>query len=161
MSTLGTGTLGSGTLGWALSAIQFLAGNLKLYSYLPAGTTVTATSTTLIESGLAVVLSANTTYHINSVTYNTANGDGIKLKYAYSGTVVDGAMLFTNYATGTAEATAINATLADTGVDGVIKVEGIVRTGSAGKLSLQFAKYTDTTDDTPLQPGSFIVATPI
>jgi len=136
-----------------------ISSNGKLHSYLTGS--MTATSTSFIESGLGFALAANTTYHINSVTYNSANGDGIKLNYAYSGTVVDGTMFYTNYVTGAADAVAVNGTLVDTGVDGVIKVEGVVRTGSAGKLTLQFAKYTDVTSDTPLQPGSFLVATPL
>lgn len=140
----------------------FIRGKIKLHSYLPTSTTVTATSTTLVESGIALSLAANTTYYINSVTYNNSNGDGIKLKYYYTGTIVDGTLFSVGYLNSSAEPLSVTGgVLVNTSVDGIIKVEGIIRTGSVGILSLQFAKATDVGSDTPLQPGSFLAATPL
>ena len=130
----------------------------KLSSYLTSD--VTATTTTLIDSGLIVWLAANSTYHINSVIHTNANGDGTKLKFLYSGTLASSLLLESTSVVSSGNAVAINSTeLLSTAVDEVWYVSGIVRTGASGKLYVQFAKNTDVTDDTPMAAGSYLVAT--
>lgn len=129
----------------------------KLHSYLATGVSVTATSTTYIDSGLSIVLAPNSTYYITSATANTSNGDGIRLKYLYSGTIVDGRLF---YGTAAAEC-AVGDEIISTTVDGIVFVTGIIRTGTAGKFYIQFAKYTDVGTDTPIIPGSYLVAIPL
>lgn len=132
-------------------------GEKPSHSYLAS--TVTATSTSYIDSGLIVYLAANSTYYIQSLLNTTANGDGIRYKYNFTGTVVTNGLNMQEAVSGLIQQLTFNAENTNTKVDEIIEVRGLVRTGSGGKLYVTFRKNTDVTDDTPIVAGSHVVAT--
>lgn len=125
------------------------------YSYLSA--LVTSTDTTLIESGLSLQLAANSVYDFRATVYSWANGDGTKLRVSYTGGLVKD-LFFTRTSAGSSEMYAVGDTITNLGVDQIFWFNGLLHTKSAGRLYIEFAKNTDTTDDTPLAAGSFLLA---
>lgn len=136
--------------------LNSLRNDARLISYLAA--TVTATTTTLGESGLEVFLGGESTYEVSCVLANSANGDGMKFKLLYSGTTETNKFSEIHGQSPGGNSFSLGDTLTDTQVDQVWHILGVIRTKSPGRLYLQFAKNTDVSDDTPLLVGSYIAA---
>ena len=132
------------------------ATDLVLGSYLKAS--VTATSTAYIDSGLAIQLAANTAYYVSCSWANTSAGDGMQWRFQYTGTT-SSYLIVPLYAKTTGQyPSAIGIKQVTTTNDESCVAHGLIRTGTAGTLYVQFAKNTDVTTDTTLAAGACLVA---
>lgn len=136
--------------------LNTLRNDARLMSYLAAE--VTATTTTLGESGLEIFLGGESTYEVSCVLANVANGDGMKFKLLYSGSTETSKFSELHGQSPGGTTFSLGDTLTDAQVDQQWHILGVIRTKTPGRLYLQFAKNTDVTDDTPLQIGSYLAA---
>lgn len=136
--------------------LNSLRNDARLISYLEA--TVTATTTTLVPTGMEIFLGGESTYEITCVLANIANGDGMKYRLSYSGVAQLGRFGEQKAVSNDGMAFTLGDTVTDTQADQVWTILGVIRTRSPGRLYVEFAKNTDVTDDTPLLAGSYIAA---
>lgn len=132
----------------------------RLHSYLSSP--VTATTTVSGPTGIEIALAANTTYRIEGLFANTANGDGMRHQLIHIGSAAPtGTVIWEDHVTlGTWETKPIGGTpFGVSTTDGLISVSGIIRTGPPVKLLVYYSKITDVGDDSPLLSGSYLVAT--
>ena len=128
----------------------------QLTSYLSS--TVTATSTSNIESGLSIVLAPNSTYDLHALLSTGANGDGIRYALHFDGIALINGLVYSEWRTGITELMQLNTLNTNTNSDEIIEIRGLVRTSLGGRMYIYFRKNTDVTDDTPMYAGSYLLA---
>lgn len=133
-----------------------LSTSAKTVSYLES--TVTATSTAFIPTGLSLSLAANSVYHITFVGYADYDTDAIRYKLVYSGSLVQD-KLYVTKEDGTPSRSVVGTAVTElTSNLEVLRTGGLLVTGTAGILTVEICKYFDfTATDSSLEAGSYLL----
>lgn len=121
-------------------------------------TPVTATSTSFVDSGIALQLAPNSVYHVTFVGYWDYDTDGIRYSVNYSGTLSQDRLYFTREDGSSGQGTANSAVPELTLNAETTRCEGLLVTSTAGKLYVEFCKYFDFGTDSTIKAGSYLVA---
>ena len=133
----------------------------KSQTYSILTSSVTATDTNFVDTGLALYLAPNTAYRITFIGYCSWDTDGARYKFVYTGALVHDDLYVTKE-DGTPSKTTVGTAIPEiTSTVEVIKSEGLLVTSTGGTLYVQLAKYFDFGVDTSILEGSHLIATPL
>lgn len=130
-------------------------------AYSLLSSSVTATSTSFVDTGLAVELSPNTAYKVTFVGYCDWDTDSLRYKIVYSGTLTNSDLYVTKEDGLPSKSTVGTAIPELTSNVEVIRAEGLLVTSTAGNLYVQISKYFDLGADSQILAGSYLIATPL
>lgn len=128
----------------------------QLTSYLSSDLGVN--SVTIAESGLSIQLAANCAYYVDLMASVESDGDGMQYRLQPTGTARVTGMTYTEAWTDVTAPFALSSTYAFPSKTTVFMAQGIVITGSAGRLYLEVRKDTNTGGPSIIATGAHLVA---
>ena len=121
-------------------------------------TDVTATSTTFVETGMSIYLSANTSYAIDCLLDVNCDTAGIRFSLEYDGAATITGMVWDWGIDHQIVTVDVPCTYSIAFV-GPFTVRGYINTSTGGLLRVQVRKNTDLGTDTIIAAGSYLRAT--
>lgn len=121
---------------------------------------VTATSTTGIDSGLAISLAGDSVYEITGALVLSGDTDGMRFTIAYSGTADTSYVALLTPTNVGAQRVTVAAEYTQSSLVGwdIAGLLGVIRTSTSGILKITFRKNTDLGADTTISEGSWLAA---
>lgn len=128
----------------------------QLTSYLSSDLGVN--SITEAESGLSIQLAANCAYYVDLMVSVESDGDGIRYRLQHTGTAGVTGMVYTDVTAAVTSSLSLNTTYTSPGATTIFTAQGIVTTGTAGRLYLEVRKDTNVGGPSVIATGAHLVA---
>lgn len=128
----------------------------RTYSILD--TDLGVNSLTEADSGLYVTVAANTAYYINLMSSVESDGDGMRYNLIFTGTTGESGMIYTDTNLAVTSDFSVNNSYASAGLTKVFTAQGVLLTGSGGRLYLEVRKDTNAGGPSVIAAGAYLVA---